>query len=126
MVELQAKAAELAVGEIEHRAGAVGRDAVWIERGVRKIHTGVAGTHAVVAHPHAPARHELVNRLQVAAGLCAGVIHRVDRAALTAMQQLHLQLEIGFARIAVRRPLPFQIGDADAAVAREHIGRVAA
>ena len=75
-----------------------------------------AGVEPVVARADAPARHELVDRLQVPAALrravvaarrragrCDGVV--AQRAALAALEVLALQLEVAPRRVAVGRPL---------------------
>ena len=86
---------------------------------------GVVGGQPVVTQTDTPARHELVNRLQIQALLLAIIAERRGTAALgklikailVAPEEFALQLEIALARIPAGRPLPHEVGDRQAGIA---------
>ena len=87
----------------------------------------------VVAQAHSPLWLELINRLQIPARLGGGITvsdWRAEHAVriggkitvFATPQILSLKLEIGLFGVALRRPLPYQVGNRDVTVAAECIG----
>src|SRR6185503_5471303 len=107
--ELQAHAAELRRAPIHHRGPLAGTEGI-----------GRAGIEVVVAHAHAPQRDRLVDGLEVPAALRERIGRGIDGdgtvdgrlALLLAAEVFALHLEIRLARIAVGRPLPYEVDDA--------------
>src|SRR5437868_6611983 len=122
---LRADAAELRRAEVHHRARTARAERDRIEE--RAIGGGVdaARVEAVEAKARAPFGAPLVDALQVPPGLPRGITGARERrrpeelARLAAPEVFALELGIGLARIAVGRVLPDEIGDRDAAPARE-------
>src|SRR6185437_7481499 len=120
---LQAEAAELAGGIVDHRAVAPRRRRQIVERGAGEAGTQRGGMHLVVAQSKAPLRHELVDALGVEAGLGrAREIHAVERALLLPQEELALQLEVALDEIAVGRPFEDAVGDVSVVGAGEDVG----
>src|SRR5438034_160041 len=112
--ELQPDAAELGGTPVDHQRVALG---VVIREQQRRVCRGQpetvgdgAVTKLIVAVADAPLRHELVDALQVPAGLPARVVAEshvveIQFPGFLAPEIFALQLEVGDRRIAARRPL---------------------
>src|SRR6185369_8048182 len=127
--QLQAHPREFARIEIQHQRVLVGLVAGRIE--YRRVHVeaGRPGVEPFGAQADTPARHELIDALQIPARLRraipafgggAGDVGN-QRAIAPAAQVLALQLEVGARRVAVRRPLVDEVRDCHSCAARERI-----
>ena len=113
---LQAPAAELAVGIVDHHAVAFGGMTLAVQHGAGKYRTGVISFELVMAHADPPAGYELIDSLRVPA-VGRGRIRRRAAAIwgkvtlILALQVFRLKLEISAVRIAIGRPFPDKISD---------------
>jgi hypothetical protein len=123
---LQADAAEFRRRVVDHQGRALRMECRRIEVSRVGAVIDVSRIEPVVARTDAPIGHELVDALQVPAGLPRRVrrgVGQTQRAidviseitAFAAPEVLALQLEVGVQRIAVGRVFPDKIGNGDVA-----------
>src|SRR5262245_24748441 len=104
MAVLEPQTAEFAGVEFEQRRCGIGYAPEIIERAAGEQRIDILGAELRVAKTKAPTRHELIDALQVPAGV--GVIDRdtVEVAILVAEEILTGDHEIAHDRVAVWRP----------------------
>ena len=129
---LQPEAAEFGRRIIDHRGGS-SRMIIRQLREVAGVQTsaehGRSGIEPIMAQAGAPAGYELIDTLQIPAGLCVAIAAAISRAvdivrqatAIGTTKIFALQLQVGLDGIAVWRPFVNCVGNQRAAVAGKRI-----
>lgn len=118
---LQAEAPELAGVVFEQHRVVAGRMTVGIDGGTDERIAYVACADPVMTQPNAPARHELIDGLQVPAAALLINIRSVEVSFLIAKEVFAVDDQVALDGVAVRRPFVDKARDAGVVLAAEGV-----